>query len=176
MYYLYKELSLLIDNSDFLVGVVWCEGGELLSKFCKQLRTTFQKYEHLIRGSVYHWGVFNLQKMSSKSTFMCWYGEWICSVGKNFRSGRGVTKRLFGCVYIPPEGSKYANEEAFDDIEHEMTTLIRNSPNMHCALVGDFNAKTGTLSDYIIPDHTLLHIFDLDQDDDILNYMEDYKN
>jgi hypothetical protein len=36
---------------------------------------------------------------------------------------------------------------------------------MHSAIVGDFNAKTGTLNDFIIPDETLLDLFNLDSDD-----------
>jgi hypothetical protein len=47
---------------------------------------------------------------------------------------------------------------------------------MHSAIVGDFNAKTGTLNDFIIPDETLLDLFNLDSDDDVLSYMLDYKN
>jgi hypothetical protein len=44
------------------------------------------------------------------------------------------------------------------------------------AIVGDFNAKTGTLNDFIIPDETLLDLFNLDSDDDVLSYMLDYEN
>jgi hypothetical protein len=47
---------------------------------------------------------------------------------------------------------------------------------MHSAIVGDFNAKTGTLNDFIIPDETLLDLFNLDSDDDVLSYMLDYEN
>jgi hypothetical protein len=32
---------------------------------------------------------------------------------------------------------------------------------MYSAIVGDFNAKTGTLNDFIIPDETLLDLFNL---------------
>jgi hypothetical protein len=35
---------------------------------------------------------------------------------------------------------------------------------MHSAIVGDFNAKTGTLNDFIIPDETLLDLFNLNSD------------
>ena len=43
-------------------------------------------------------------------------------------------------------------------------------------IVGYFNAKTGTLNDFIIPDETLLDLFNLDSDDDALSYMLDYEN
>jgi hypothetical protein len=47
---------------------------------------------------------------------------------------------------------------------------------MYSAIVSDFNAKTGTLNDFIIPDETLLDLFYLDSDNDVLSYMLDYEN
>jgi hypothetical protein len=47
---------------------------------------------------------------------------------------------------------------------------------MYSAIVGDFNAKNGTLNDFIIPDETLLDLFNLDSDNDVLSYMLDYEN
>jgi hypothetical protein len=82
---------------------------------------------------------------------------------------------ILGCVYVPPEGSKYSNSESFDEIEKELIPLSKDS-NMHSAIVGDFNAKTGTLNDFIVPDETLLDLFNLDSDDDVLSYMLDYEN
>ena len=82
---------------------------------------------------------------------------------------------ILGCVYVPPEGSKYSNSESFDEIEKELIALSKDS-NMHSAIVGDFNAKTGTLNDFIIPDETLLDLFNLDSDNDVLSYMLDYEN
>jgi hypothetical protein len=35
---------------------------------------------------------------------------------------------ILGCVYVPPEGSKYSNSESFDEIEKE---LIPDFPNFH---------------------------------------------
>jgi hypothetical protein len=42
---------------------------------------------------------------------------------------------------------------------------LSKDSNMHSAIVGDFNAKTGTPNDFIIPDETLLDLFNLDSDD-----------
>jgi hypothetical protein len=42
--------------------------------------------------------------------------------------------------------------------EKELIALSKDS-NMHSAIVGDFNTKTGTLNDFIIPDETLLDLF-----------------
>jgi hypothetical protein len=43
-------------------------------------------------------------------------------------------------------------------------------------LLGDFNAKSGKLSDYVKPDEELLDIFDLYEDIDLISYMYDYEN
>ena len=55
-----------------------------------------------------------------------------------------------------PECIRYTSDESFLEIDDE---LIRNStdPN-YIALIGDFNARTTTVSDYIIPDEKLLEI------------------
>jgi hypothetical protein len=49
-------------------------------------------------------------------------------------------------------------QESFDEIEKELIALSKDS-NMYSAIVGDFNAKIGTLNDFIIPDETLLDLF-----------------
>jgi hypothetical protein len=46
-----------------------------------------------------------------------------------------------GCVYTLPENSLYSSINAFLDIENELVNFIEK--DMKCALVGDFNAKTG---------------------------------
>jgi hypothetical protein len=43
-------------------------------------------------------------------------------------------------------------------------------------LLGDINAKTGKLLDYVETDKSLLTIFDLQDDVDLINYMYDYEN
>ena len=82
---------------------------------------------------------------------------------------------ILGCVRVPPEVSKYSNSESFNEIEKELIALSKDS-NMYSAIVSDFNAKTGTLNDFIIPDETLLDLFYLDSDNDVLSYMLDYEN
>lgn len=110
----------------------------------------------------------NLSIIESNSQFVQWL--------KISKHGGNIQENiLIGCVYVPPEGSKYSNIEAFDEIENEMVNLLKES-KMHYALVGDFNAKTGTLKDFIVPDESILDLFHLDTDDDIISYMEDYKN
>jgi hypothetical protein len=82
---------------------------------------------------------------------------------------------ILGCVFVPPEGSKYSNSESFDEIEKELIALSKDS-NMYSAIVGDFNAKTGTLNDFIITDERLLDLFNFDCNNDVLSYMLDYEN
>ncbi|CAC5378277.1 unnamed protein product [Mytilus coruscus] len=82
---------------------------------------------------------------------------------------------IVGCIYIPPEGSTYSNLEAFDEIENELMSLKKVS-DVHTALIGDFNAKTGTLYDFVLADETLLDLFHLDTDNEFISYMLDYEN
>ncbi|XP_063408891.1 uncharacterized protein LOC134692369 [Mytilus trossulus] len=77
---------------------------------------------------------------------------------------------IFGCVYVPPENSKYSTIEAFEELENELN-ILTNTENSYIALVGDFNSKTGSLPDYIIPDESVVSMFDLDCDADILDYL-----
>ncbi|CAG2245049.1 EIF4B [Mytilus edulis] len=76
-----------------------------------------------------------------------------------------------GCVYIPPEGSKYSSVDAFTEIENEFLHL--SEPNLKNVLIGDFNAKTSTLLDYVIPDQLLLEILNTD-DTHTMQYFSDY--
>jgi hypothetical protein len=54
-----------------------------------------------------------------------------------------------------------------------MFNLVKNGE--HVSLLGDFNAKSGKLSDYVKPDEELLDIFDLYEDIDLISYMYDYE-
>ncbi|CAC5396444.1 unnamed protein product [Mytilus coruscus] len=82
---------------------------------------------------------------------------------------------IFGCVYVPTENSKYSTIEAFEELENELN-ILTNTENCYVALVGDFNSKTGSLPDYIIPDESVVSMFDLDCDADILEYLYDFEN
>ena len=48
---------------------------------------------------------------------------------------------LLGTVYIPPDGSKYANDDNFEVICHDLIDLSNNLP---IYLMGDYNSRTGT--------------------------------
>lgn len=81
---------------------------------------------------------------------------------------------LMGCVYIPPENTRYYSEDAINEIESEMFNFCKNDEIV--CILGDFNAKTGTIDDYVKPDESLLDIFDLNEDPDLISYLYDYEN
>ena len=88
----------------------------------------------------------------------------------------GLTaKVLVGCIYIPPEHSSYSTENAFIEIETEMIKFSENTAFVQ--LFGDFNARTATIPDFVVPDDTLFDILDFvdEQDDDTLKNMYSYE-
>ncbi|CAG2253788.1 unnamed protein product [Mytilus edulis] len=105
---------------------------------------------------------------NTESQFVLWF-----KISKSILSLNSDV--IFGCVYVPPENSKYSTIEAFEELENELN-ILTNTENCYVALVGDFNSKTGSLPDYIIPDESVVSMFDLDCDADILDYLYDYEN
>ena len=85
-------------------------------------------------------------------------------------------KVLMGSIYIPPENSKYASENAFDEIESELISLSSKNAN-YVSLFGDFNGRTGTMPDYVITDVDLLDNLGFlnELDDDTLKKMYSYQ-
>lgn len=70
---------------------------------------------------------------------------------------------LWGIVYIPPENSIYSSASLFDDIEND-TVNLRNDSNSPLYLVGDFNARTGNLCDFIESNDRNMMLNDFDED------------
>ena len=74
---------------------------------------------------------------------------------------------IFGLVYNPPEDSPYADSSTLDLIENAIVELTSHNDNTQLCLMGDFNARTGQLSDNIrIDDHDDLIANDLFFDND----------
>ncbi|CAG2219780.1 unnamed protein product [Mytilus edulis] len=72
---------------------------------------------------------------------------------------------LFGAVYIPPESSNYSNIDIFDVLERD---IIKYTAETRCkvCLLGDFNAHTGTKTDFTeINDYVLNSV----QLEDVIN-------
>lgn len=79
---------------------------------------------------------------------------------------------LVGCVYVPTENTTYADQE-FSELESEMCNI---SENRECiCLFRDFNAKTDHLQDYVQADASLLYIFNLNDEPDLISCMYDYE-
>ena len=49
-------------------------------------------------------------------------------------------------AYIPPEGSNYAQNDMFDNIQNDL--LHSNERELPSCLMGDFNSRTGLLLDH----------------------------
>ena len=81
----------------------------------------------------------------------------------------GLTVAL-GCVYIPPENSIYADIEKFNKLESDILSIKGRYTNI--CIMGDFNARSGLLSDFIDVDDTIMNEsgFDRNLHTDLLGY------
>jgi hypothetical protein len=69
---------------------------------------------------------------------------------QNFKRCLNAKIDLFLCgVYIPPEKSAYFENEIFDELEND---IIQFSSKGNIMILGDFNARTNTLVDFISKD------------------------
>ncbi|MCG7877394.1 MAG: endonuclease/exonuclease/phosphatase family protein, partial [Candidatus Thiodiazotropha endolucinida] len=66
---------------------------------------------------------------------------------------------IFGVVYIPPSASRFYNADETDLFEIELQSTCIN--NKYVVLMGDFNARTGTVPDISDADDFLMDHFDL---------------
>ena len=102
----------------------------------------------------------------------CEYVQWMC-LSKEISCVKNESL-LVGCIYIPPEQSRYSSDEAFNELEDELITFSKNYK--HVSLVGDFNSKTSTLDDFIVPDEDLINVLDFDDSDEFLQELYDFEN
>ena len=63
-------------------------------------------------------------------------------------------KCVLGAIYIPPEGSPYSSASIFDKIEQDIINFCADE-NTYTCLMGDFNARSGLLSDFITIDEEI---------------------
>jgi len=66
----------------------------------------------------------------------------------------------FGIVYIPPENSKYCNNNDLNMFYAELE--LYNNNNKYVAMMGDFNARTSNKLDVAISDERIFEALDLD--------------
>ncbi|CAC5416619.1 unnamed protein product [Mytilus coruscus] len=82
----------------------------------------------------------------------CEFVQWI----KFSNLFKKCSSLLIGCIYLPPENSKYNSPDAYLDIEAEMLDLF--DTNMQYFLIGDFNSRVGVTADFVEPDDNLFDI------------------
>ena len=118
-------------------------------------------------------GILFIYKTSLKQdiNFQITESEFVLWVKLNFQT-KYFDSLLIGCVYVPPEGSRYTSPDAFIDIENEMLSLKNN--NTCCALFGDFNARCSNLLDYDEPDDDLLGVLNYDSNTELTNEFYDF--
>ena len=63
---------------------------------------------------------------------------------------------IFGIVYVPPEGSKYTDHEAFESLSNIILELMEHLECPNVCLIGDFNARTGRLDDFVVIDDKVM--------------------
>ena len=73
----------------------------------------------------------------------------------------GNNDLLLGNVYIPPSGSPYSDSEGFNRVSAELETLTC-SKNIQVCLTGDFNARCGVKSEYVVESDVEPSDFDID--------------
>ena len=72
---------------------------------------------------------------------------------------------ILGAIYIPPNNSKYYNDDLFDEIIDDIS-YIMSIYDVPFLLMGDFNSRTGQLNDILDEiDLNLLPINDMYIDD-----------
>lgn len=86
-----------------------------------------------------------------------------CELVKWFKLHMHTTTIVCGCIYLPPEGSNYAEVNCFDSIEEDILNLC--STESIC-LMGDFNARTSVLKDYIVIEPLIYDQLNMNNDRD----------
>lgn len=67
---------------------------------------------------------------------------------------------IFGAVYVPPESSKYMNQNLLDSFYAEIDNFISNYK--YVILQGDFNARTSNMPDIVDADQRLFEYVNMD--------------
>ena len=72
---------------------------------------------------------------------------------------------VLAAVYLPCEGSIHYSNEVFDNFVHDVID-IRSRFDLPFCFVGDFNARTGTLNDFLDSKDKILNLTGFDFSDD----------
>ena len=108
-----------------------------------------------------------IKVINSKSQLIVWFG-----ISKLITLNN--EDMYCGIVYIPPIRSKYAHEDPYLEIQHEIERVCTNSKTL--LLCGDFNSRTSNLEDFVHADSFINEMYgnyELTRDDfEILNSFE----
>ena len=69
---------------------------------------------------------------------------------------------VLGIMYIPPENSRFLNEEHFTKLDNEIANKCYS--NKYVYLVGDANCRVGSMRDFVMSDPHLNDTFNIDFD------------
>lgn len=69
---------------------------------------------------------------------------------------------ILGSVYIPPENSRFFNEDLWNKFENELEQKC--SQHKYVYIAGDTNCRIGTMRDFVLSDPYLNNIFDIDEE------------
>ncbi len=87
---------------------------------------------------------------------------WIEINESAFGEGNGI---IIGAVYLPHEGSDYHCSDIFDNLAEDIININTNY-DLPVALVGDFNARTGVLDDFVSAEDAIAAEAGIDLADD----------
>ena len=85
------------------------------------------------------------------------YVAWIQISKKTHELDKDI---LIGAVYVPPQQSKFFNDDEFDLFEQEISSSC--TKDCYVILTGDFNAQTSNLQDFTSADNFLSEYFQFD--------------
>jgi hypothetical protein len=84
----------------------------------------------------------NFKQLKGDSNYVLWFACDLALTGDPI---------VFGAVYIPPQDSPYYRSEHIDLIEQDLVNLTSDNDARVC-LLGDFNARTGLMNDFVLID------------------------
>ena len=96
-----------------------------------------------------------------RGTYVHYYGmscQFVMWIRVNVDENKDL---LLGNVYIPPSGSPYSDSEGFNRVSAELETLTC-SKNIQVCLTGDFIARCGVKSEYVVESDKEPSDFDVD--------------
>ena len=88
--------------------------------------------------------------------------EYILWVKLNIKHSHSEEPLILGSIYLPPENSRFLNDQYLDEFENEIDDKCSNFKYVY--LIGDTNGRTGKASDFISSNAHLNTVFEIDID------------